>query len=105
MSQWMAAIHRDRYMVVRDERDAYQQLQDQFSGQMDFTTKMMEENGIEKERLTQEIAQGQKQLDDALRIISEAFATINVSSFHSASSHPVIDSLAFVEPRRARGSG
>lgn len=63
----MGAIHRDRYMVVRDERDAYQQLQDQFSGQMDFTTKMMEENGIEKERMMAEISQIQFQLNSALR--------------------------------------
>lgn len=54
-------------MVVRDERDAYQQLQDQFSGQMDFATKMMEENGIEKERMVSEISTIQRQLNVALR--------------------------------------
>lgn len=34
MSDWMGSLHRDRYTTVRDERDAYQQLQDQFSSQM-----------------------------------------------------------------------
>jgi hypothetical protein len=64
MSQWMASLHRDRYMVVREERNAYQELQEQFSGQMDFTSKMLEEKSAEKDRLAQEISQGQKLLEN-----------------------------------------
>jgi hypothetical protein len=88
----MGAIHRDRYGVVRDERDAYQQLQDQFSGQMDFTTKMMEENGIEKERMMGEIAQIQLQLNAAVRALHGALQTMAPSvrpAVHALSSSPI----------------
>jgi hypothetical protein len=81
MSQWMASMHRDRYMVVRDERDAYQQLQDQFSGQMDFTTKMIEEYGVEKDRLTQEISKGQKLIESLIGVFQNAFGVLEARNF------------------------
>lgn len=33
-NEWASSMQRDRYDVVRDERNAYQQLQDQFSSQV-----------------------------------------------------------------------
>ncbi len=77
----MASMHRDRYMVVRDERDAYQQLQDQFSGQMDFTTKMIEEYGVEKDRLTQEISKGQKLIESLIGVFQNAFGVLEARNF------------------------
>jgi K+-sensing histidine kinase KdpD len=65
MSEWMGSLHRDRYSTVRDERDAYQQLQDQFSGQMDMTAKMLEESAAEKEKLSYEVAAGQREMAEA----------------------------------------
>ena len=62
MSEWMGSLHRDRYTTVRDERDAYQQLQDQFSGQMDMTAKMLEESALEKEKLSYEVAHVQREI-------------------------------------------
>jgi hypothetical protein len=62
MSDWMGSLHRDRYTTVRDERDAYQQLQDQFSGQMDMTAKMLEESSLEKEKLSYEVAHVQREI-------------------------------------------
>lgn len=78
MSQWMASLHRDRYMVVRDERDAYQQLQDQFSGQMDFTSKMIEEYSTEKDRLVQEISKSQKLIENLVESFQKIFAVVSV---------------------------
>lgn len=78
MSQWMASMHRDRYMVVRDERDAYQQLQDQFSGQMDFLSKLNEDCSAEKDKLSQEVSKNQKLLDSLVSSIQEIFQTISV---------------------------
>lgn len=74
----MASLHRDRYMVIRDERDAYQQLQDQFSGQMDFTSKMIEEYSIEKDRLVQEISKGQKLLENLVNSFQTIFEIVSV---------------------------
>lgn len=37
--------------MVRDERDAYQQLQSQFTGQIDTKSKQIESDAQEKERL------------------------------------------------------
>lgn len=74
----MASMHRDRYMAVHDERDAYQQLQDQFSGQMDFLAKMNEECSTEKDKLTQEASKNQKLLDSLVISIQELFNTIAV---------------------------
>ncbi|CAN0496455.1 unnamed protein product, partial [Phaeothamnion confervicola] len=34
-SGWISALHRERYRVVRDERDAYMGLQNEFSSQME----------------------------------------------------------------------
>jgi hypothetical protein len=89
MSQWMASLHRDRYMVIRDERDAYQQLQDQFSGQMDFTSKMIEEYSAEKERLVQDISKGQKLLENLVNSLKSVFQVLSVClSFVSSLLHP-----------------
>lgn len=88
MSQWMASMHRDRYMVVRDERDAYQQLQDQFSGQMDFLSKMNEDCNAEKDRLTQEVSKNQKLLDSLVNSIQQIFQTISVHFFFFSPSSP-----------------
>lgn len=32
LSDWITSILRDRYLVVKEERDAYRNLSDQFSG-------------------------------------------------------------------------
>ena len=41
--QWIHSMKRDRFQTVQDERDMYQQLQEQFSGQMNSTTKMIDD--------------------------------------------------------------
>jgi hypothetical protein len=53
----------DKYHVIRDERDAYQQLQDQFSGEMNFANKQVELSAAERERLQLEIATSTKALE------------------------------------------
>jgi hypothetical protein len=94
MSQWMASLHRDRYMVVRDERDAYQELQDQFSGQMDFTSKMLEEKSAEKDRLAQEISQGQKLLENLVTSFRSILGVLTVIP-----SSDLLSCLALTLPR------
>lgn len=66
LNQWMTSIHRDRYEVVRDERDAYQQLQEQFSGEIENITKELDATNEDRERLRSELAAVRSGLDDAL---------------------------------------
>lgn len=43
LNPWMAAINRDRYHVIREERDAYMQLQETFMGQQEQNDKLLEQ--------------------------------------------------------------
>ena len=69
-------VHRERYQTVRDERDAYQQLQDQFSGQIDAMSSTIESCNIEKERLQKELAQTQINQINADEKVSKALLSI-----------------------------
>jgi len=64
--QWIHSMKRDRFQTVQDERDMYQQLQEQFSGQMNSTTKMIDDHSQEKEQLLREIAESRKVSEDAM---------------------------------------
>lgn len=66
LREWINCIHRERYQIIRDERDAYQQLQDQFSGEMASATMEIQESTIDKERLQLEIAHSRLAADDSL---------------------------------------
>lgn len=63
---------------MRDERDAYQQLQEQFSGQMDMTAKMMETNKQESERSQHEIAKLKKTLDELTTTLQDTLKLCDV---------------------------
>lgn len=69
-------VHRERYQTVRDERDAYQQLQDQFSGQIDSMSSTIESCNIERERLQKELAQAQIDQINADEKVSKALLSI-----------------------------
>lgn len=69
-------VHRERYQTIRDERDAYQQLQDQFSGQIDIMSSTIETCNIEKERLQKELIESQIDQGNANEKVSKALSTI-----------------------------
>ena len=69
-------VHRERYQTVRDERDAYQQLQDQFGGQIDIMSNTIETCNAEKERLQNELIQAQIDQGNANEKVSKALSTI-----------------------------
>jgi hypothetical protein len=72
-------MQRERYAVVRDERDAYQQLQDQFSSQLDTAFQMVDSSTQEKERLQIEVRQAKKDIDDAKFFIKKIGTVVGVS--------------------------
>ena len=51
IAEFSSSLHRDRYQLIKDERDAYQQLQDQFSGEMDYASKMIESSSKDNEKM------------------------------------------------------
>lgn len=50
-------MQRERYGVVKDERDAYHELQDQFSSQLDMAFQQVELSTQEKDRVLVEQTQ------------------------------------------------
>jgi hypothetical protein len=72
---------------VRDERDAYQQLQDQFSGQMDMTAKMLEESALEKEKLSYEVAHVQREIAAAKLALHQVLTRTTVIAVSSILFH------------------
>jgi hypothetical protein len=79
LNDWIASIHRDRYEIVRDERDAYHQLQDQFSGEINDATKIMESSAADRERMQNEISRLQNLSNKSKNTIMNAFSHIGVS--------------------------
>lgn len=74
-NQWASSMQRERYAVVKDERDAYQQLQDQFSGQLDFAFQQVETTSSERDRLQLEVNRLAKDQDE-IEFILKKFALI-----------------------------
>jgi hypothetical protein len=78
ISEWIASILREKYSVIKDERDAYQQLQDHFSSQMEFSSKMIEDNSNEKEKMTLETTNLQRSIEASLIHIQSALEILGV---------------------------
>ena len=76
---WTAAIHRDRYHVVRDERDAYQSLQQSFSGELAHAAKDLEQQQGETQAIMTQAAQAQVTLDDCLQAMQRVLLALGVS--------------------------
>lgn len=58
-------MQRERYGVVKDERDAYHELQDQFSAQLDMAFQQVEMTSQEKDRVLAECNQLKKDMEDS----------------------------------------
>ena len=79
MNEWIAHFHRDRYEIVRDERDAYLQLQDQFSGEMNEANKRVEMSTLDRDRMMLEVANANRETSRAREIIFTALQNLSVN--------------------------
>jgi Flp pilus assembly protein TadB len=79
MNEWIAHLHRDRYEIIRDERDAYIQLQDQVSGEIHEATKQMESSVQDREQLKIELAEAHMQTSRAREVIIAALSRLHVN--------------------------
>lgn len=78
LSEWVNALHQ-RYLVVREERDAYQQLQDQFTGEMASANSAMELSAQDRARMLGEIATARLQADDNLAAMQRVLVHLGIT--------------------------
>lgn len=79
LSEWITSLHRDRFGVVRDERDAYQQLQDQFTGQMNTATEKMSSSTQDRNRMHSELEDANKRAEESLYIMKKILIRFGVT--------------------------
>jgi hypothetical protein len=79
LNEWVASFLRDRYGTVRDERDAYQQLQEQFSWRINEAAHAAEESNTEKEELKRKLLEARDDSLKAIDLVSAALALLEVS--------------------------
>ena len=81
VNDWISAVKRDRFQLVKDERDAYQALQEQFSGQINASANIQEAMERDKERLLLEVAETRKQAEDVVITIQRLFLRSDLRRF------------------------
>jgi len=59
-NEWVAALHRERHSVLKEERDAYKGLQDMFSSTINQTTETIAATETEKEQAKGQLAAEQQ---------------------------------------------
>ena len=69
--------------MVRDERDAYQQLQDQFSGEMEGASKQLVLSEQEREVMRRDISEAKQRGDAAVDALNAALIKFGVIYFVS----------------------
>ena len=74
----MSSILRDRYDVVRDERDAYRNMQDQFSYQIENLMKVNNAKTCEIEYLNLQLQNKEKEIEDITTAIENISKLLNV---------------------------
>lgn len=79
LSEWVASLLRDRYNIIKEERDAYRQLQDHFTGEMEVSNRQAKTSSQDMERLYQDVLIARKETEDAIRYISTALSIIGIS--------------------------
>jgi hypothetical protein len=85
LSEFINSLHRDRYNVVRDERDAYQQLQDQFSGEMETSSKQLVSSEKEVEVMRRDLDEARRRGDDACDALQNTLLKVGVTEEESKS--------------------
>lgn len=80
LNEWISSIHQDRFMQVRDERDAYKQLQDQFSGEINSHKEKFETSALDKAKMEEELQLANSIASGALNVMKKVLVRFGVSS-------------------------
>lgn len=84
MNDWMSDLYQDRYENIRAQRDAYKEMQDNFSGQIHDAARTLESTQRDTERMSIDIAEARRSVDEAMGVVLDALSQLNVRS-HSFS--------------------
>jgi len=87
MNSWMSALIRERYFVLRDERDAYQELQHDFQAQTEDMASVMKTVGKENAAMDEVKARVEREEAEIVSQVAELFqATENAREDEPSSS-------------------
>lgn len=79
MTELVSSLLRDRYNTLRDERDAYQGMQAQMSGELHNATEQIYQLEQEKARFEEDIAGMRARADLAMEHLTIALQSLGVS--------------------------
>ena len=79
IADWVGSLLRDRYNIIKEERDAYRQLQDHFTGEMEVSSRQMKSSTQDMERLLKDVSDARRETEDVLRYIANALSIIGIS--------------------------
>ncbi len=77
LDNWVNSIHNGRFAVLRDERDAYQQLQVGFGGQIEKINDDLEASKRNNEKIQYELLEAKKVNDDMLHALQRLIAVVS----------------------------
>ncbi len=79
LNDFIASLHRDRYSVLRDERDAYHELQDQFSGEINKASDLVFSSTQERDKTIAEMEISKTKAADAQYALQNILTKFQVS--------------------------
>ena len=82
LEEWSTSLIKDRFNFVREERDAYQQMQHEMTGILDTASKVKKSSLQEKEAIEREWMQSMKSNVDALSTFQDMLVILGVSKDH-----------------------
>jgi hypothetical protein len=81
LDEWMTSLLRDRYHVVCEERNAYQQMQFEMTGAIDTQSSLRQTTEIEKKYLESELTRYRREAEDAYTYLQGGLVELGVSLF------------------------
>lgn len=81
LNDWSSSLTRDRYHTVREERNAYQQMQFEMTGAIDDVSKRHKDSIREREQLEQRLIQAEQYCSSSKSVLQSVLVELGVSDF------------------------
>jgi hypothetical protein len=95
LSEWVTSFIRDRYHLVCEERNAYQQMQSLMTGAIDNASSLHKMSEKEREQLEQQLTESSKAYLEARNVLQSTLVELGVSlpvAFNLTSTHRPVPS-------------
>ncbi len=79
LNDWSSSLTRDRYHTIREERNAYQQMQFEMTGAIDDASKRHKDTLREREKLEQRLYQAEQYCSSARGVLQSILVELGVS--------------------------